>query len=67
MKPPAIIKLPLSTVENMTCELAWMFDDVMEQVKTIQKDLEDLERTFKDYPTPRSTANKHGRKYVLPC
>ena len=33
MNPPAIIKLPLSTFENMAMEFAWRINDIHDQFK----------------------------------
>lgn len=46
MNPPPIIRMPLSCFENMRMELAWIFQDLFEQVWEICKDLDDLKESL---------------------
>jgi len=39
MNTPAVIELPLSSVENMKMELAWRHEDLIRQVRKIRTDL----------------------------
>ena len=39
MNIPAVIELPLSSVENMKMELAWRHEDLIRQVQKIRTDL----------------------------
>ena len=45
---PAVLRLELSSYETMNMELAWRFQDVMQQVRSIQADLKGLRRTLKN-------------------
>lgn len=54
MNPPAVIRMPLSTMENMVAELSWMFLDLFEQIDEIYEELEDIKDWLKygDSPKP---------------
>ena len=53
MNPPAIIKLPLSTFENMAMEFAWRIDDIRDQFKEFYMEMYYFEVLFAkfDYST----------------
>lgn len=42
MNPPAVISMPLSSIENMRMELEWRFMDLLEQYWEIREILEDF-------------------------
>jgi hypothetical protein len=45
---PAVFRLELSSYESMNTELAWRFQDVMQQIRSIQTDLKGLRRALKN-------------------
>lgn len=47
MEPPTVISLPLSTFENMTMEMNWRFQDLVQGIWEIQDDLKDYLKTLK--------------------
>jgi hypothetical protein len=54
MNVPAVIKMPLSSVENMKMELAWLFADLFDQYWAIREELERLKHRlqFDDFSEP---------------
>ena len=62
---PHVITLPLSTLENMKCELHGRFDDLFDRLDDILWDLYDLKvaLTFPSYPSevfnPLQTVGKY--------
>jgi len=54
MEPPAVISLPLSTFENMTMEMNWRFQEIINGIWEKQDDLKDYLRTLNvdDSPKP---------------
>jgi hypothetical protein len=54
MNPPAVIKLPLSTFENMTMELAWRIDEIHEHFRDFHTEMYRLKALFTnfDFSTP---------------
>ena len=72
MNTPAVIELPLSSVENMKMELAWRHEDLIRQVRKIRTDLnrilaalnpEKPQRpltTSTPFAPSENTAKKHG-------
>ena len=46
MDAPAVISLPISTLENMTVELAWRFEDLENQIWAIFDELKAIKAEF---------------------
>ena len=46
MDAPAVISLPISTLENMTMELAWRFEDLEDQIWAIFDELKAIKAEF---------------------
>jgi hypothetical protein len=46
--PPAVYKLPLSSLENMTLELEWRFEDLMNQLEEIRDELKQIKAAVDD-------------------
>ena len=67
MDAPAVISLPISTLENMTMELAWRFEDLENQMEAIIDELKAIKAEFtndvrqKPVPTfdPLQTVGKY--------
>jgi hypothetical protein len=53
MNEPTIITMPLSTVENMTFELACRFQDLFDQIEEIFEELEDIKKSLTHHRLPR--------------
>ena len=48
MDAPAVISLPISTLENMTMELAWRFEDLEDQIWAILDELKTIKAEITD-------------------
>jgi hypothetical protein len=56
MSEPAVISIPLSSVDNMKMEEAWRFTELFDQYWSIREDLEILKHRlqFDDFSEPNS-------------
>jgi hypothetical protein len=56
MNEPAVISIPLSSVDNMMMEEAWRFTELFDQYWSIREDLEILKHRlwFDDFSEPTS-------------
>lgn len=52
MTPPAVISMPLSTLDNMQMELEWRILDLLNQIWEIREYLEDIREVLKYDPSP---------------
>jgi hypothetical protein len=57
MNAPAVIKLPLSTYENMIMELAWRHEDLINQVQKIRTDLSFIKAALNPEEPPQPTSD----------
>ena len=55
MNTPAVIELPLSSVENMKMELAWRHEDLIRQVQKIRTDLNHILAALNPEKPPKTT------------
>ena len=46
--PPAVIELPLSSLENLTMELAWRYDELEEMVREMQQEIDRIKALFEE-------------------
>ena len=50
--PPAVIELPLSSLENLMMELAWRYDELEEIVREMQQEIDRIKALFEEvFPT----------------
>lgn len=52
MTPPAVISMPLSTLDNMQMELEWRILDLLDQIWEIREYLEDIREVLEYDPSP---------------